>query len=97
MRRMLWLGVGLAVGAIVVRAVTKRAQAWTPSGAAASARIGAAGMIDSARALVDDIREGMAEREAEIQAAFVDGVTVEADWAGGDSGDFTTEEGMRYR
>jgi hypothetical protein len=38
MRRLLWLGVGLAVGALAVRAITKKAQAFTPSGIAGSVR-----------------------------------------------------------
>lgn len=97
MRRMLWLGVGLAVGALVVRAVSKKAQAFTPRGVAASARGSATGVIDSVRSFVDDIRDGMAEREAEIQAAFIDGVSVDTHGAGGDFGDTTTQEGMRYR
>ena len=97
MRRMLWLGVGLAVGALVVRAVTKKAQAFTPRGVAASARDSAVGLVDSVRAFVDDVRDGMAEREAEIQAAFVDGVAFDPQMTGGDFGDTTAEEGIRYR
>jgi hypothetical protein len=92
---MLWLGIGLAVGALVVRAVTKKAQAFTPGGMAASARDSATGIVDSIRAFVDDVREGMAEREAEIQAAFADGVALEDDWSDGD--DAQTEDGLRYR
>lgn len=82
MRRMLWLGIGLAAGALVVRAVTKKAQELTPPAVAASARDSLTDLIDSVRIFVDDVREGMAEREAEIHAAF---------------SDTTTEEGMRYR
>ena len=36
MKRLLWLGVGLAVGAIVVRKLTRRRSAFTPSGIASS-------------------------------------------------------------
>jgi hypothetical protein len=79
MRRMLWLGIGLAVGALVVRAVTKKAQAFTPQGMAASARDSAAGFAQSVRGFVDDVRDGMAEREAEIHAAFTDGSTLDED------------------
>ena len=86
MRRMVWLGVGLAVGALVVRAATKKMEAYTPKGIAASARGSAAGMIGTVRSLVEDIREGMAEREAQIQEAFIDGVTVDGDWTGDDLG-----------
>ena len=76
---MLWLGIGLAVGALVVRAVSKKAQAFTPRGIAASTRDSATGLVGSVRAFVDDVREGMAEREAEIQAAFADGATLDED------------------
>ncbi|MEV0128187.1 hypothetical protein AB0H83_06925 [Dactylosporangium sp. NPDC050688] len=79
MRRMLWLGIGLAIGALVVRAVTKKAQAFTPQGMAASARNSAAGFADSVRGFVDDVRDGMAEREAEIHAAFTEGSTLDED------------------
>ena len=79
MRRMLWLGIGLAVGALVVRAVTKKAQAFTPQGIAGSARDTALGIAGSLRAFADDVRDGMIEREAEIQAAFADGSTLDDD------------------
>lgn len=79
MKRMLWLGIGLAVGALVVRAVTKKAQAFTPQGMAASARDSAAGLVGSVRGFVDDVRLGMAERESEIHAAFADGYTLDDD------------------
>jgi hypothetical protein len=77
MRRLLWLGVGLAVGALVFRAVSKKAQAFTPEGIAGSARDSAAGLLDSVRSFVDDVRDGMAEREAEIHAAFTEGSLLE--------------------
>jgi hypothetical protein len=79
MRRLFWLGIGLAVGALVVRAVTKKAQALTPGGLAASARDSAAGVLDTVRDFIDDVRDGMAEREAEIHAAFADGTTLDDD------------------
>ena len=76
---MLWLGIGLAVGALVVRAVTKKAQSYTPQGLAASARDSAVGLVDSVRDFIDDVRENMSEREAEIHAAFADGETLDED------------------
>ncbi|GAA1520849.1 hypothetical protein GCM10009827_040700 [Dactylosporangium maewongense] len=79
MRRMLWLGIGLAIGALVVRAVTKKAQAFTPQGIAASARDSAVGLAGTVRGFVDDVRDGMAEREAEIHAAFAEGATLDED------------------
>lgn len=74
MRRTLWLGVGLAVGALVVRAVSKKAQAYTPQGIAANAKKSAVGLADSLRAFVDDVKVNMAEREDEIHAAIAEGM-----------------------
>jgi hypothetical protein len=79
MRRMLWLGIGLAVGALVVRAVTKKVHALSPSGLAGSARETAVGLADSVRTFVEDVRAGMAEREAEIQAALAEGQLLDED------------------
>lgn len=79
MKRMLWLGIGLAVGALVVRAVTKKAQALTPQGIAGAVGESASGLMDSVRHFVDDVRDGMAEREQEIHAAFAEGVAMDDD------------------
>jgi hypothetical protein len=86
MKRLLWLGAGLAVGALVFRALSKKAQAFTPGGLAASARNSAGGLADSVRSFVDDVREAMAEREAEIHAAFADGVVLD-EFGDGDQGE----------
>jgi hypothetical protein len=73
MRRLLWLGVGIAVGALVVRQVTKAAHAYSPAGLAESARNSTAGLWGSMQDFIADVREGMAEREGQIQAAFARG------------------------
>jgi hypothetical protein len=78
MRRLLWLGIGLAVGALAVRAVTKRARKLTPSGLAGSAKKSAGGFAGSIRSFMDDVREGMAEREQEIHAALAAGASPDA-------------------
>jgi hypothetical protein len=70
MKRLLWLGVGLAVGAIVVRKVTRKANEFTPSGIATSLSESAGGLVESLRSFVEDVRDGMAERESEIHEAF---------------------------
>jgi hypothetical protein len=75
MKRLFWLGVGLAAGALVVRVLTKKARSLTPGGIAAGMADAAGNVLDSVRGFVEDVREGMAEREAQIQAAFADGVT----------------------
>src|SRR3954449_13023593 len=70
MKRLLWLGVGLAVGALVVRKLTRKANEFTPSGIAASLSESAGGLVESVRSFVEDVREGVAERENEIHEAF---------------------------
>jgi hypothetical protein len=77
MKRLLWLGVGLAVGALVVRKVTQKANEFTPSGIAGSVSQSAGGLVESVRAFVEDVRVNMAEREREIHEAFANGVAFE--------------------
>ena len=82
MKRLLWLGVGLAVGAIVVRKVTRKANEFTPTGIATSLSQSAGGLVESVRSFVDDVREGMAEREQEIHEAFAAGELYDDSFAG---------------
>jgi len=77
MRRLLWLGVGLAVGALVVRKLSQKANEFTPTGIASSVSQSAGGLVESVRAFVEDVRVGMAEREREIHEAFANGVAFE--------------------
>lgn len=92
MKRLLWLGVGLAVGALVVRAVSKKAQSYTPAGVAAGVRDSSRNLLDSARGFVDDVRDSMHEREQELQAAFADGVAL-SDEVADDFGEMFVEPG----
>jgi hypothetical protein len=69
--RLFWLGVGVGVGALVVRKVTKKAEAFTPAGISASLQTSAAGLLDTVRDFVEDVREGMAERESELYDALM--------------------------
>jgi hypothetical protein len=79
MRRLLWLGVGLAIGGLVFRAVSKRAQAFTPQGIAGSVQQSAVGALESVRTFVEDVRVAMAEREAEIHVALQEGLILDED------------------
>lgn len=97
MRRALWLGIGLAVGALVVRAVSKKAQAYTPAGIATSARNSAVGLADSLRAFVDDVRVNMAEREEEIHAAIAEGMVSGPETFAAEDGPFGTAQGQTGR
>lgn len=73
MRRLFWLGIGLAVGVLVVRKATRTAQAYTPAGIAGGLSESAGGLVESVRSFVSDVRIGMAEREQEIHEAFARG------------------------
>jgi hypothetical protein len=81
MKRLLWLGIGLAVGAVVVRKVTRKANEFTPSGIATSLSESAGGLVESLRSFVEDVREGMAEREGQINQAFAAGELYEDEFA----------------
>ena len=81
MKRLLWLGVGLAVGALVVRKMTKKANEFTPSGIATSLSQSAGGLVESMRSFVEDVREGMTEREEQIHQAFAAGELYEDKFA----------------
>ena len=81
MKRLLWLGIGLAVGAVVVRKLTQKANQFTPSGIATSLSESAGGLVESLRSFVEDVREGMAEREEQIHEAFAAGELYEDKFA----------------
>ncbi|GIF13265.1 hypothetical protein [Actinoplanes teichomyceticus] len=81
MKRLLWLGVGLAVGALVVRKLTRKAEEFTPTGIATSLSQSAGGLVESMRSFVEDVRDGMAEREQQIHEAFAAGELYEDTFA----------------
>jgi hypothetical protein len=81
MKRLLWLGIGLAVGALVVRKVTRTAQSYSPGGIATSLSESAGGLVESVRSFVEDVRDGMAEREQQIHEAFAQGIAVDDEYA----------------
>lgn len=82
MRRLFWIGVGAAVGVLIVRKVTRTAEAYSPRGLADSARGSAVGLLDSVRAFVEEARVAMAEREVELLRALEQGENVGGDGGG---------------
>jgi hypothetical protein len=76
-RRLFWLGVGVAVGVVAARQVTRTMRAYSPAGIADQTRNTAAGLIESVRDFVADVRDGMAEREEMIHSAFEQGVSLD--------------------
>jgi hypothetical protein len=79
MKRLLWLGIGLAVGALVVRKVTRTAHAFTPTGVASSLSESAGGLAEAVRNFVEDVRYGMAEREQQIHEALAETTAADSD------------------
>ncbi|HLV59507.1 MAG TPA: hypothetical protein VKY81_11680 [Natronosporangium sp.] len=71
MKRLFWLGAGLAIGALVFRALSRRAASYTPRGLAAAARDSGRHLLDAVRDFADDVRDGMHERERELHAALL--------------------------
>ena len=62
MKRLFWLALGVTVGALAVRKLSRTAEAFTPTGLAGSLR----GLADAVRDFADEVREGMSEREREL-------------------------------
>jgi hypothetical protein len=68
MRRLFWLAMGITIGALVVRKLSRAAEKMTPGGIAGSI---AEALRDLAEAIGEfgaDVREAMAQRETELRA-----------------------------
>jgi len=65
-RRVFWMALGATVGIVVVRRVSRAAQAYTPEGIGRSLT----SAVDALRELADDVRVAMAEREQELRVAL---------------------------
>ncbi|WP_199033754.1 hypothetical protein [Glycomyces salinus] len=65
-KRMIWVGIGVAVGVVVVRKLTKAAESITPGGVAD--RVGGAGaeMKESIKAFWSDVSEAKRAKETEL-------------------------------
>jgi len=66
MRRLFWVALGATAGVLVVRKISKTAQAYSPSGMAQ----GLSDLAEGLREMAEAVREGMAEREAELRYAL---------------------------
>jgi hypothetical protein len=65
-RRLFWLAMGVTIGALVVRKLARAAESLSPRGIAASASASLRDLAEAVRDFAADVREGMAEREAEL-------------------------------
>lgn len=66
MRRIFWTALGASVGVLVVRRVTKAAEAYTPEGVAR----GLSGLAEGLREMAQVVRESMQQRDAELRLAL---------------------------
>ena len=70
MRRLFWVVLGATIGVLVVRKVTKTAQAYSPSGVAQGLSGGLSDLGEGLREMAEAVREGMAQRETELRHAL---------------------------
>ena len=78
MRRLFWLGIGLALGALVFRKLSQTAQRMTPTNMAQSAGSALAELTQAVQDFAAEVRESMRERELELR----EGAGLDADDAG---------------
>jgi hypothetical protein len=67
-RRLFWLVMGVTIGALVVRRLSRAAQRLTPGGIADSLGRGLSDLAAAIRDFATDVRSAMDEREAELRA-----------------------------
>jgi len=69
MRRLFWLAMGITIGVLVMRKVSKLAAKLTPGGLAQGIAAGLGELADALRDFGADVRDAMAEREEQLRAA----------------------------
>jgi hypothetical protein len=73
-RRLFWLVLGITIGALVVRKLSRAAAKLTPQGIAATVGEGLAGLSGSVREFTAEVRTAMHEREEQLrEGAGMDG------------------------
>jgi hypothetical protein len=76
MRRLFWLAMGVTIGALIVRKLSRAAEKLTPSGVAQGLTVALREVADSISDFAADVREAMSEREGELRRATgLDGTT----------------------
>jgi hypothetical protein len=68
MRRLFWLGMGITIGVLVVRKLSRAAERLTPTGVAGSIATALGDLADAIGDFGADVRAAMAEREVELRA-----------------------------
>jgi hypothetical protein len=67
MRRLFWLVMGVTIGALIVRKLSRAAEKMTPRSIAQSLGAGLAELSESVREFTVEVRAAMNEREAELR------------------------------
>jgi hypothetical protein len=67
MRRLFWLSMGVTIGALVVRKLSRAAEKFTPQGMANGVAASLASLGEALRDFGADVRAAMSEREAELR------------------------------
>ncbi len=68
MRRLFWLAMGITIGALVVRKLSRAAEKLTPQGIAGALVEGLRDLADAIGEFGADIREAASAREAELRS-----------------------------
>jgi hypothetical protein len=75
-KRLFWLAMGVTIGALVVRKLSRAAEKLTPSGMAGGIAGALRELADAIGEFGADVRAAMGEREAELRRATgLDGTT----------------------
>ena len=69
MRRLFWLAMGVTIGVLVMRKLSKMAARLTPTGMAQGLAASLGELADALRDFGSDVRAAMSEREAQLRAA----------------------------
>jgi hypothetical protein len=67
LRRLFWLVMGVTIGVLVVRKLSRAAEKLTPRAMAGGVGAGLADLADSIREFAHDVRAAMTEREAQLR------------------------------
>ena len=67
MRRLFWLAMGITIGALIVRKLSRAAEKLTPKGIATGLSQGLSDLADAIRDFAEDVRDAMQDREAELR------------------------------
>jgi hypothetical protein len=73
-KRLFWLALGVTIGVLLVRKLAKAAESLRPRALVETVSSSLGGLTEAVRDFADEVRDGMAEREAELlEGTGIDG------------------------